>query len=81
MKVALPRAKGEALDPPTLRVQCANPECPHHHHTGTGEHSGAPDRPDGHGVDRHAIARYGAPPRPAAGLPGGAVSTGPCLAG
>jgi hypothetical protein len=52
-----------------------------HFHTGAGEHSNASDRPDGHNGDRRATARYGAPPRPAAGLLGGAASVGPCSVG
>jgi hypothetical protein len=80
-KVELLGAKGEAPVPWPPRVQRGNPECPHHHHTSAGEHPNAPDRPDGHGVDRRAIARYGAPPQPAAGQPGGVASVNPCSVG
>jgi hypothetical protein len=81
MKAALPRVKGKAPNLRPSRVQRGNPECPHHHHTITGEHPGALDRPNGHGADHRATARYGAPPRPAVGLPGGAVSIDLRLAG
>jgi hypothetical protein len=81
MKAVLPQAKGEALDPRPLRVQHGNPKCHHHHHTSIGEHSDAPDPPDGNGADHRATARYGDPPRPAVGLPGGVVSMGPCSTG
>jgi hypothetical protein len=29
MNAAPPRAKGEAMDPRPVRVQCGNPVCPH----------------------------------------------------
>jgi hypothetical protein len=80
-KVELLGVKGEAPVPWPLRVQRGNPECPHHHHTSAGEHPNAPDRPDGHGVDRRATARYGPPPQPAAGQPGGVASVNPRSAG
>jgi hypothetical protein len=61
----------------TSRVQRGNLDCPHHHYTGTGEHPGTPDHPDGHGEDRSAPAKDGTPPRSTASLPGGAATVGP----
>jgi hypothetical protein len=61
-------------------VPYGDPDYPNHHHIGAREHSCAPDHPDGHGVDRRTTARYRDPPRPVAGLPGGAVSADSSLA-
>jgi hypothetical protein len=54
-----------------------NPDGPHHHYVGTGEHSGTPDHPDGHGADHGPLARDGAPTHPTTSLSGGAKSMDP----
>jgi hypothetical protein len=70
---------GGAPNPPAPRVQCGNSDHPHHRHTDAGEHSITLDHPNDYSVNHCTTTRYGAPPRPATGLPGGAASVGPCL--
>jgi hypothetical protein len=73
---------GLSFGPPTLlRVQCDNPDHPHHHHTDTGERFSTSDHPNGHGADYGTSARYGVPPNVVASLPGGAASVDPCSVG
>jgi hypothetical protein len=68
--------KGEQQIPRSPRVQCGDPDCPHHHHTTAGEHSSTPNHPDDHGVDRHTTTRYKGSPRAVGGLSGGVANVG-----
>jgi hypothetical protein len=58
----------------TLKVQHGDLDCPHHHHTATGERFGTSDHPDGLVVDCCTRTRYRTPPRAAASLSGGVAS-------
>jgi hypothetical protein len=61
----------------TLRVQCGDPDCAHHHHPDAREHSDTFDLPDGPTTGCHTTTRYRAPPQAVASLSGGATSVSP----
>jgi hypothetical protein len=54
-------AEGEARLPHLLRMQCGDPDCPHHSHITTRRHSSTTDHPDGPTVDHRTTARHLAP--------------------
>jgi hypothetical protein len=58
----LGKGGGELRTPQPPKMQCGDPDCPHHHRTTTREHSGTTNHPDGTAADRHTATRYRAPP-------------------